>query len=199
MSATRQFAFAVLISMAAIACNGNNNRAANEATPGGTPGAAGTSGTSMADRNFVEDMAADSQAEITLGQLAQQKATTPEVKEFGEVMVRDHTKANEELKGIAAKHNIELKADLSDDHKDLRERLAKLSGSEFDREYMKAMVDGHREVEKMLAARMSKGGATPDELSLAAKVDQWAARTLPDVRAHLKEAEQVYGELAKGE
>ena len=189
MSATRQFAFAVLISMAAIACNGNNNRAANEATPGGTPGAAGTSGTSMADRNFVEDMAADSQAEITLGQLAQQKATTPEVKEFGEVMVRDHTKANEELKGIAAKHNIELKADLSDDHKDLRERLAKLSGSEFDREYMKAMVDDHEE-----AVDNAKEKA---EKSDNPEIKQWASKTLPTLEQHLERARQINNTLER--
>ena len=73
---------------------------------------------------------------------------------------------------------------------------------------MKAMVDGHRDMEKLLAARGDNGGGEgvrapspgagkTDEPSLAVKVNQWAARTLPDVRVHLEQAEQVYGALAK--
>lgn len=179
MSATRQFAFAVLISMAAVACNGDADRAAR----GGTPGAAGTSGTSIGDRNFVEDMAADGQAEVALGQLAQQKATSPEVKEFGEMMVRDHTKAGQELKSIAAKHSIELKADLNDDSKDLRERLAKLSGNEFDREYIKAMVDDHEKAVDDVKEKAEKSD-NPE-------IKQWASKTLPTLEQHLERARQI--------
>ena len=187
MSAIKQFAFAALVSMTAVAC-ADNDRASRDATPG-TPGAAGTAGTSTGDRGFVEHMVADGQAEVMLGQMAQQKAASPEVKEFGTMMVRDHQTAGQELKSIAAKHNIELKTELDGDHKDLHERLAKLSGAEFDREYMKAMVDDH---EKAVddAKEKAEGSDNPD-------IKRWASKTLPTLQQHLERARQNNQTLEK--
>ena len=189
MSATKRFAFAVMVSMAALACNANNDRASRDATPGGTPGATGTSGVAMGDRNYVEDMAEAGQAEVTLGEMAQQKAASAEVKQFASMIVRDHQRANEELKSIAAKHNIELKAELDNEHKDLRERLTKLSGAEFDREYMKAMVDGHEE-----AVDDAKDKA---EHSDNAEIKQWSSKALPTLQQHLERARQINEALEK--
>ena len=74
MRAIKQFALAALVSMGAVACNGNNDRASREAAPGGgTAGTTGTTDIAMGDRNFVKDMAADGQAEVSLGEMAQQK------------------------------------------------------------------------------------------------------------------------------
>jgi len=189
MGVTKQFAFAAMISLTAMACSGKNDRASRDATPGGTPGAAGTSGTSMGDRNFVEDMAQDGQAEVLLGQLAEQKATSPEVKEFAAQMVRDHSQANQELKSIAAKYNVELKPDLADEHKDLRERLSKKSGADFDREFIKAMVDDHEH-----AVDDAKDKA---EHSENADIKQWASQTLPTLQQHLERARQIHEALEK--
>jgi putative membrane protein len=143
----------------------------------------------MGDRNFVEDMAQEGQGEVALGQLAEQKATNPEVKQFAALMVRDHTRAGEELKTIAAKNNVELKAELADEHKDLRERLSKLSGPEFDREYMKAMIDGHEE-----AVDDTKNKA---EHSDNADIKQWASKALPTVQQHLERAREINEALEK--
>ncbi len=138
-------------------------------------------------------------AEIQLGHMATKKAQHPDVKRFAQTMIDDHVKAQQQLADAAYGAGIRWPTKLDETHRQIQQRLSKLSDEQFDREYMKAMVDGHRDVEKMLAARVSKGEAQPDQVSLSAKVNQWAAKTLPDVRAHLKEAEQVYGELAKGE
>jgi predicted outer membrane protein len=95
---------------------------------------------------------------------------------------------------------------LDESYQQIQQRLSKLSNDQFDREFMKVMIDRDRDVEQMLAARVTKGGgedsarkkaagATSDEPTLAAKVNQWVTSTLPEVRAHLKEAEQVLGRL----
>lgn len=186
MSAIKQFAFAALVSMAAVACNSDNNRASREA---GTAGTTGTTDIAMGDRNFVKDMAADGQAEVALGEMAQQKATNPDVKAFAEMMVRDHSRAGQELKSIAAKYNIELNTELDDHGKDLRERLAKKSGADFDRDYMKAMVDDHEQ-----AVDDAKDKA---EHSDNAEIKQWASKTLPTLQQHLERAKQINEALGK--
>jgi len=71
-------------------------------------------------------------------------------------MVEDHTAAGNQLKAIAAQHNVEWPAALDDKHRDLRDKLAKLTGAEFDREYMSAMVEGHEGVANKLESRIDK-------------------------------------------
>ena len=98
------------------------------------------------DRAFVEKMGQANIAEVKLGQLAAERASNAQVKQFAGRMVNDHQKANGELKQIASKMAVQLPADLDAKHQELYDRLSKLKGPEFDREYMKAMVDGHQEV-----------------------------------------------------
>ena len=155
--------------------------------------------TDPGEHDFVLQAAMANMAEIQLGHMATKKAQHPDVKRFAQTMIDDHVKAQQQLADAAYGAGIRWPTKLDEKHQQIQQRLSKLSADQFDREYMKAMVDGHRDVEKMLAARVSTGEAQPDQVSLSAKVNQWAAKTLPDVRAHLKEAEQVYGELAKGE
>ena len=152
-----------------------------------------------AEHDFVSHAAMSNMAEIQLGHMAAKKAQHTDVKRFAQTMIDDHVKAQRQLADAAYGAGIRWPTKLDEKHRQIQQRLSKLGDEQFDREYMKAMVDGHRDVEMMLAARVSKGEAQPDPVSLSAKVNQWAAKTLPDVRAHLKEAEQVYGELVKGE
>jgi putative membrane protein len=95
---------------------------------------------------FVEHMAVAGTAEVQLGKLAQERASNPDVKAFGQMMVTDHSKANEELTRIASQLQINPPKQLDQKHKDLANRLSKLRGAEFDREYMNAMVEGHEKV-----------------------------------------------------
>jgi putative membrane protein len=164
--------------------------------PPGTPGAAGTSGAaestvSAPDRNFVSEMLSGNQAEVELGQLAQRMASNQRVKDFGAMIVRDHQKANADLKTAAREAKIELPATEPDSekHKDVQERLAKLSGMEFDREYMKEMVEGHEKAVEAIEDKTE--GNTNDH------VKQWALTTLPIVKKHLDEAKEIHGSLEK--
>jgi putative membrane protein len=185
-----QFALA-LVATVSIACGGDGNQPNDRAaTPagGGTAGTAGTAGSAGApDAGFIQDQLAEGEAEIALGKLVQERATNPQVKEFGQMMVRDHQKAGAELKQLASKHNITMEGKDHGDHADVQERLAKLSGAEFDREYMKAMVDDHQDAVNEVE-RKAENADNPE-------VRQWASKTLPTLRQHLEQARQIQEKL----
>jgi predicted outer membrane protein len=151
------------------------------------------------DHDFVSQAAMSNMAAIQLGHLASKKAQLADVKKFAQTTIDEHLKAQQQLADAAYGAGIRWPKALDAKEQQIQQRLSKLSSEQFDREFMKTMVERHRDVEKMLAARVSQGAARSDELSLAAKVDLWAAQTLPEVRAQLREAEQVYGGFAKGE
>jgi putative membrane protein len=155
--------------------------------------------------SFVEKMARVNAAEVQLGELAAQRGTNPEVKQFGRRMAAEHQKANAELKQVAAKMNVTPPAEPDDTHRDLHERLSKLKGAEFDREFMNAMVEGHEEAVRDLqrqADASARGGdrtvgttGQAGQADPAAPAKQWAAKTLPDVQKHLEQARQIQGKL----
>src|SRR5947199_691118 len=105
----------------------------------------GTSANRMGtDNPFVTKAANGGMAEVKLGTLATQKAANPDVKAFGQQMVDDHGKANDELKQLASSKGITLPTDIDAKEQAKYDRLSKLSGAEFDRAYMKHMVADHR-------------------------------------------------------
>lgn len=127
--------------------------------PGGqgvTPPRSGASqqATRADTQGFVNDMAIAGLAEVQLGKMATERAANNDVKEFGQLMVKDHSKASEELKQVASQLKIQPTMQLDQKHKDLADKLSKLQGAEFDREYMNAMVQGHQEVLGKLRARV---------------------------------------------
>jgi putative membrane protein len=136
-----------------------------------------------ADRRFMTDAAADGMAEVELGRLASEKASSDAVKEFGKKMVADHSKATEELKTLAAAEGVDLPAGPSPQHKALEARLRKLSGTQFDSAYMAAMVKDHEKAVKSFT-RQSTGGGDPD-------VKEWAGKKLPTLRRHLEAARDL--------
>jgi len=135
------------------------------------------------DGAFAMKAAQANMAEVELGKLALQKAMSDDVKKFAQMMVDDHSKALDELKGVAGTKNVTLPTAIDAEHKKLSDRLSKLSGAGFDREYMQAMVDGHRKVAADVR-KESQSGADPD-------LKAWAGKILPTVEAHLKQAETV--------
>jgi putative membrane protein len=135
------------------------------------------------DRQFVSEAAAGSALEIELGKLAQEKGSSEAVKEFGKRMVDDHTKAGEDLKQAAAKANMQAPPELSRKGKKTQEKLSKLSGPDFDREYAKLMVNDHKNDVKAFE-RESKSGAAP-------ALKDFAMRTLPTLQEHYKMAQQL--------
>lgn len=157
-----------------------------------TNGAVGTAGSdSNIDREFIEDQLADGNAEVELGRLAQERASNPQVREFASMMVTEHRKAGDQLKEIASRHNVEMPAETRDEHHDLRERLSTLSGAEFDREYIDAMVDDHEKAVKDVEDQA--------EDAKNAALKQWASSTLPSLRQHLERAKQIQSNLRGAE
>ena len=96
----------------------------------------------VSDTQFAKKAAEGGMAEVKMGQLAQQKGTADSVKKFGARMVEDHTKAGDELKGVAAQEKIALPDDMDAKDKATYEMLSKLSGAAFDRAYASYMVQG---------------------------------------------------------
>jgi putative membrane protein len=135
------------------------------------------------DQKFVREAAIGGMAEVELGKLAQQNASSADVKAFGQRMVDDHSKANDELKTIAQKKNITLPTEMDAKNKALHDRLAKLQGAQFDKAYMQAMLQDHRkDVNDFKHESMS--GSDPD-------VKQFATKTLPTLEDHLKMAQDA--------
>jgi putative membrane protein len=141
------------------------------------------------DSAFVREAASGGMAEVELGQLAAQNAESSDVKQFGQRMVDDHGKANDELKQLASQKKIDLPADSGAKHKALHDKLAKLKGAAFDKAYMSAMVSDHKE-DVSAFQREAKGGKDPD-------VKAWAEKTLPTLQDHLKAAQDVNAKVAK--
>ena len=98
---------------------------------------------SQKDMEFMKNAAMGGMAEVELGKLAQQRAHSSDVKSFGDRMVRDHSRANDQLTNIAKDRGAQLPQQLDAEHLSMRDRLAKLQGEAFDRAYIKAMVADH--------------------------------------------------------
>ncbi|HTM03013.1 MAG TPA: DUF4142 domain-containing protein [Vicinamibacterales bacterium] len=197
----------------AAACNGNartttNNSNNNEPASVGTAGTTADNSVHDAEKTFINNQLAAGMAEVELGKLASTHAASADVKQFGQMMVRDHTKAGDDLKKIASTWNVTPDARIDDHHQDVIDRLSKLRGSEFDKEYAKAMVDDHQEDLDDLQSRVDSQApfkdqvtgksdkdtnVTPERSDNAPKADvnAWAANTLPVVRQHLDQAKSL--------
>lgn len=132
------------------------------------------------DEEFVKDAASGGMAEVKLGQLAREKGTNDAVKEFGARMVNDHSKASEDLKAAAAQSSITVPDKMSAKEEATYNRLAKMSGAAFDREYAREMVTDH--VHDVAEFRRE----ALDSRNQA--VQNFASQTLPTLQQHLKEA-----------
>jgi putative membrane protein len=95
------------------------------------------------DVKFLVEAASSSKLEIELGQLAQQKGVSQEVKDFGAMMIKDHTMATQELKSIVASKGASIPDTLMPKHRALMDRLNGLEGAAFDKAYMSVMRDAH--------------------------------------------------------
>lgn len=145
---------------------------------------------STADRKFVEKAASGGMAEVKLGKLAMEKGTSPTVKQFGQKMVEDHGKANDELKAIASRKNMPLPTDTDTEHQKVYDKLEKMSGPAFDKAYMDAMVKDHDEDVKEFKRASANSGTDPE-------LKQWAEKTLSVIEQHDHMAHQDKDALKK--
>ncbi|HVS90488.1 MAG TPA: DUF4142 domain-containing protein [Mucilaginibacter sp.] len=129
------------------------------------------------DAKFVVTAAADGMAEVQLGKIAVAKASSTRVKNFGGMMVTDHSKAGNELAAIAQKKNITLPAAPDSSAQKKAKDLALKSGKDFDKAYVDAMVDGHKKAVKLF----EDGIKNLQDTTLKA----FATKTLPTLKMHL--------------
>jgi putative membrane protein len=164
--------------------NNSENSGALVNSTGSKPRTGGAeTGMSIADKKFVRDAAQGGLAEVELGQLATERASSDDVKKFGERMVDDHTKAGEELKGIATSHGVPVPQRLSTKDQMTVDHLSKLKGPQFDKEYMADMVKDHtKDVADF--QRESNSGMDSD-------VKGFASQTLPTLQDHLRQAKEI--------
>ena len=136
---------------------------------------------SAADKTFATEAAHGGLAEVQLGQLAEQKATSPQIKEFAKRMVTDHTQANEELMQLGKSENLSLPSQLDAKHKTEMDRLSAMSGNAFDAAYMQHMVQDHKQTVSEFQ-KQAQSGRDPALKSFAQKY-------LPIIQQHLQMAE----------
>ncbi len=141
------------------------------------------------DRDFIMDAASGGMMEVELGKMASTSAASAKVKEFGRMMVTDHTKANTELKSVAAKKNVTVPATPAEKHQNHINDMKAKKGADFDKDYVDMMVDDHKEDISKFEDE-SKNGKDPD-------VKAFATKTLPVLQKHLKSIQAIQDGMKK--
>ena len=155
------------------------NAAAQNANRMETPG----------DQSFATKAAQGGMAEVELGRLATERATNNEVKQFGQRMIDDHTKANDQLKSLASSKGMNLPTSLNAKDEATKNHLSTLSGPAFDRAYMEDMVSDHR-TDISEFEHEANHGSDP-------QIKNFAETTLPTLREHIKLAEQTLANVKR--
>jgi len=137
------------------------------------------------DKTFVMNAAVGGMAEVELGKLAVQKASSESVKSFGQKMVDDHSKANDDLKSVASAQKIDVPVSLDTKHQATIDRLSKLSGAAFDRAYIREMVKDHDQ-DVMEFKKESQSGQN-------SAVRDFAGKTLPTLQEHQRMIHNMSG------
>lgn len=186
--------------------------------PAAAIGTGGVAANTKDDAEFVHDVAMMNMAEVELSRMALQRATTGDVKSFAQQMINEHEAAANTLKSVVSGHSIKWPGQLDDKHRKDADDLAKKQGADFDREYAKAMVEGHQNLAAKLESRLdlqsvqewktaaagrAQSKALPDpraemgdvkvrpdksNTDMGTTINQWAAETYPIVQKHLDTA-----------
>jgi putative membrane protein len=138
-----------------------------------------------ADRKFVMEAAMGGMKEVELGRLAAERGSSDAVKQFGQKMVDDHSRANSELMQLSSGKGITLPTALDAKNQVVMTRMGALSGAEFDRAYAREMVKDHNKTIALFQREASRG--TDSDLKA------FAQRTLPTLQEHLRMARALPG------
>jgi putative membrane protein len=135
------------------------------------------------DSSFFNNAAEGGIAEVDAGQLAQQKAGNPELKDFGAMMVKDHGAANAKLQAIAASQNVKLPSSASIMQIASNKELQMMSGESFDNAYIKDQIKAHEDTMELFKKEIATGKDP--------QARDFARATLPTVQAHLAKIKQI--------
>jgi len=173
--------------------------------------AVGTGGNSvsMSDKSFINEMLSGGTAEVEIANLAMGRAANPAVKQFAQMLIDDHTNAGKLLTQVATTYGVQVQPQSDDKHKDLMDKLSRLRGTDFDNEYINAMVDNHEAAAKKLRSRVDENRSLADRLTgknpedrasikpetsddkAKMAINEWAANALPTVEHHLNRAKEI--------
>ena len=142
------------------------------------------------DRDFVMNAARGGMSEVSLGRMASENGVSNEVRTFGNRMVADHSKANQELAELARNKGLSAPTDVNHEQKKTADELSKQSGADFDKAYASAMVKDHQE-DVAEFQKMSSQAQDPD-------LRAWINKTLPTLQDHLAMAKQMEAKVRKG-
>jgi putative membrane protein len=140
---------------------------------------------SQQDRTFVREAGAGNLAEAEMGQLAEQKATTPAIKEFGRWMATDHGLANKWLAAVIREEHESLQPSLTAEQRQLKQKLEGLSGTQFDEQYIEHMVQDHEKTVPIFE-KEAKEGHNP-------AIKSYAENLTPVLEQHLIEVKELAG------
>lgn len=135
------------------------------------------------DAEFAVEAANGGMMEVKMGELAQMNGSSADVKEFGKMMVDDHSKANEELKSLAAQKNIMLPTTLGNDMQEKYDEMSKKTGKEFDEAYVDMMVKDHKKDVDAFKEEANDGNN--------ADLKAFASKTLPTLEMHLQRIQAI--------
>jgi putative membrane protein len=175
--------------------NNVNNTIGNSSTAtdttgrmGGNTGAHnGTGNMDKATTDFISKAASGGMMEVELGNMAAQKAQNQRVKNFGSMMVIDHTQANKDLKNIASGKNITMPTAMLPEHQRHVDMIKNKTGADFDKAYMKMMLDDHKkDVNEFKQASTTLKNAD---------IKGFASRTLPVLQKHLDSAQAINAKM----
>jgi putative membrane protein len=122
-------------------------------------------------------------AEVEMANTALAKSQNADVKQFAQMMVDDHTKANDELKTLAIQKHYDFPVALSSTQQAMADHLSGLAASAFDKEFVNIMISDHEKAISLFNSE-AKSGKDPE-------MKAWATATLPTLKAHLQAAEAL--------
>ena len=158
----------------------------NPTTPKSSSGETGTTSSRAevaADSNFIRDAVAGNLLEVRLGTIARDKAADGDVKAFGRRMVSQHSTMRDQWRDLARRYEVNTTLSLDPAVEEAANKLATLSGAEFDRAYLSEMVQAHQAD----IAKFQQASSSAD----APVVRQLATNALPAMQQHLSQAQQL--------
>jgi putative membrane protein len=135
------------------------------------------------DKKFLQDAALGGLTEVALGKLAIEKGSSDAVKQFGQKMIDDHTKSNDELKQLATAGSVNVPDALDSKHQSRVDKLARLSGADFDKAYIKDQLKYHQQNVKEFQQEEQYGSVV--------EVKSLASKALPTMQQHLELAKDL--------
>ncbi len=194
--------FLLVLGLMSLGCSSNNKAATPENSSSAQPASSDSSSanssaansasnSASSDNDFLMKAGQGNQAEITLGKMVAAKATNPQVKQFAQMMVKDHTAALKQIQQLAQSKNVTIPDTLPDDAQQLQTKLqSDKKGKDFDKDYMDGMVQDHqKDVQEFQDA--SQNAKDND-------VKQLASTLTPKLQQHLDKAQQIDQKLGGG-